>query len=71
MRECLRQVEAVITDTSLTCEKKNKIHPFIGEWYTPLTYVKDALSSEAIYLCTAVVQKKKSEKPSEVNVGVK
>lgn len=63
MQACLRQVEVGITDTSLICEKKtkkqNKKHPFIGEWYTPLTYVKDALSSEAIYLCTAVVQKKK------------
>lgn len=51
--------------------KKNKIKytPLIGEWYTPLTYVKDALSSEAIYLCTAVVQKKTTKKIRKTQWG--
>ena len=44
-----------------------KIRPLIGEWYIPLTDVKDALSSKAIssmYSCC-------TKKPSEVSLGVK
>lgn len=60
-------------NTSTTLILWEKIRPFIGEWYIPLTDVKDALSSKAIeftYSC-CTKKKKKIRKPSEVRSGVK